>query len=65
MTLYTTIVPVIDKSQTGHHFASKDGTIKIIKNKNASWVIYKNDIEIEMYGVANNAVEAAKKMVGA
>lgn len=63
MTLYTTIVPVIDKSQAGHHFASKDGTIQIVKNKNASWVIYKDGVEIEMYGIADNAVEAAKKMV--
>ena len=65
MAEYTVIVPVIDKTQTGHYYTSKDGSIKIIKNENASWVIYKNEIEIEMYGIASNAVAAAEKMVQA
>ena len=63
-TTYTTIVPVLDKSKVGHHFASKDNSIKIIKNENDSWVIYKNEVEIEMYGIGSNAVAAAEKMVG-
>jgi hypothetical protein len=65
MAEYTVIVPVIDKTQTGHHYTSKDGSIKIIKNENASWVIYKNEVQIEMYGVASNAVAAAERMVQA
>ena len=65
MTEYTVIVPVIDKTPTGHHYTSKDGSIKIIKNENASWVIYKNKVQIEMYGIASNAVAAAEKMVQA
>jgi len=64
MAQYTTIVPIIDWTQTGHHYSSKDGTIKIIKNENDSWVIYKNQVQIEMYGIASNAVAAAEKMVG-
>jgi len=65
MAEYTVIVPVIDKTQTGHHYTSKDGSIKIIKNENASWVIYKNQVQIEMYGIASNAVAAAERMVQA
>jgi hypothetical protein len=65
MAQYTTIVPIIDFTKTGHHYSSKDGSIKIIKNENASWVIYKNEVQIEMYGVASNAVAAAEKMVQA
>ena len=37
--------------------------INIIKNENESWVIYKNGIEIEMHGIASNAITAAEKMV--
>jgi hypothetical protein len=56
------MIKVVDNSKVGFHYVSPNGSIIVTKNKFGSWVVSKNGVEIESFGIGFNALVFATEL---
>lgn len=57
------MIKIADDSKVGFHYISPDKSITAIKDNNTnSWVVYKNNVRVESFGIGFNALVFATEL---